>query len=367
MHVSPKGRAEILSHEAIVLDRYKDSVGVLTIGVGHTAAAGPPDPRQPLEALTVDEAVALFARDLPRYDVEVERAVKVPLEQHEFDALVSFHFNTGAIGKAAFVKKLNAGDRAGAAKGMMAWRKPAEIIPRRQKEQELFRDGIYSGDGKVSVYRADKAGRVQWKKGKRVSIASLTGRADPAPKPAAPQMPAPKRSAAITDEKTVSLVQTMLRNIGYAEVGQPNGQIGEFTKTAVLAFRSSNGLPPGDHIDDELISALVRAEPRKLPETRTEATPAEVREKVPEAKASWQGKVAGLWTAAVTGVSAVVSGAMDYLGDAKGYLEPVREFAGDVPGWVWFAAVGIGAFALSRVLQKGEAASVEAFQEGARR
>jgi hypothetical protein len=192
------------------------------------------------------------------------------------------------------------------------------------------------------------------------------GRGRPtSPRPApAPRPPAVR---AIDDPATVSLVQGWLRNLGYTEVGPADGKIGPFTRTAIRAFRAENGLPEGEEIDQALIVALATAKPRQIAPERKEATPAEVREKVPEAKATWQGKVAGWWTAVISGVGAAISGAMDYLGDAKGYLDPVKEFAGDVPGWVWFAAVAIGAFVLSRTLQKGEAASVQAFQEGARR
>jgi len=171
----------------------------------------------------------------------------------------------------------------------------------------------------------------------------------------------------ITDPHTVSLVQGWLRNLGYTEVGQPDGKIGTFTRAGIRAFRAENGLPENESIDQALIVALATAKPRQIAPARAEASPAEVRDKVPEAKATWQGKIASWWTAAIGGVGAALSGAIDYLGDARGYLEPVREFAGDVPGWVWFAAVGAGAFLLSRTLQKGEAASVQAFQEGARR
>lgn len=88
--------------------------------------------------------------------------MKVALKQHQFDALVSFHFNTGAIGRASFVKLLNAGDLVGAAKGFMDWKKPAEIIGRRRAEQALFRDGVYGADGKVTAYPASASGSVQW-------------------------------------------------------------------------------------------------------------------------------------------------------------------------------------------------------------
>lgn len=190
---------------------------------------------------------------------------------------------------------------------------------------------------------------------------------EPSPARSKSKPRAPAASTDITDAKTVSLVQRWLRNLGYTEVGPADGKIGPFTRTAIRAFRAEKGLPAGEVIDQDLIVALATAKPREIAPERAEATPAEVREKVPEAKAAHQGKVMGWFGAAIGGIGTAISGALDYLGEAKGYLEPVKEFAGDVPGWVWFAAVGVGAFVLSRTLQKGEAASVEAFKEGARR
>ena len=49
----------------------------------------------------IREAFRVFRADLARYEAAVLRAVKVPLKPHEFDALVSFHYNTGGIAKAA--------------------------------------------------------------------------------------------------------------------------------------------------------------------------------------------------------------------------------------------------------------------------
>lgn len=174
MRVSTKGLMALISHEGIVQSRYKDSVGVWTVGVGHTAAAGGIDPAKFRGELSIPEVMDLLRKDIAKYEVGVNRAVKVPLAQHEFDALVSFHYNTGAIGKASFVRKLNAGDRAGAMKGIMDWRKPKEIIPRRKAERDLFRTGKYPPPY-ANVYPATDSGAVQWGKGRRVYLPDLLG------------------------------------------------------------------------------------------------------------------------------------------------------------------------------------------------
>lgn len=202
MKVSDKGVAELLSHEAMVTSPYRDSVGVWTVGVGHTSSAGKPNPQTLAKGVEapLGELVDLFRRDLSQYETDVNNAVKVPLKQHEFDALVSFHFNTGAIARASLVKKLNAGDRMGAAEGLLEWKKPAEIIERRRKEMKLFRDGRYSNDGKCTIYPADRNGRVQWGSGRRVSVARLVApaaKAAPAPElPKATPLPVPTPVAA---------------------------------------------------------------------------------------------------------------------------------------------------------------------------
>ena len=51
--------------------------------------------------------------------------VKVPLNQNEFDALVSLVFNIGAGGfkGSSVLRNLNAGNRRGAADSMLAWNK----------------------------------------------------------------------------------------------------------------------------------------------------------------------------------------------------------------------------------------------------
>jgi lysozyme len=177
---SARGAADIIAHEAIVLSRYKDVAGVWTIGVGHTAAAGGLDPATFTGTLTLDAALALFLEDIRKYERRVAKAFTRPLAQHEFDAAVSFDFNTGGIDRATWVETFNAGDREAAIAQIMNWRKPAPIIPRREKEQALFATGRYAGDGNAMVYPATKTGKVLWKRGRRLAILDALQRTQPA-------------------------------------------------------------------------------------------------------------------------------------------------------------------------------------------
>lgn len=191
MKTSTKGMIEIASHEGIVPMPYRDSVGVWTWGIGHTKAAGEPNPATMARGVghPIPEVFATFKRDLAKYEHRVNDAVKVPLKQHEFDALVSFDFNTGGIYRAKLTAALNAGDRVGAAAKFMGWKKPPEIIPRRKKEQALFRDGTYSSGGMANVYTASASGKVNWGSSRRVNVAKLLGEPAPEPVPPEPGLP----------------------------------------------------------------------------------------------------------------------------------------------------------------------------------
>lgn len=193
MQISNRGLIEIASHEGVCLRPYRDSVGVLTIGVGHTAAAGPPDPA--LFPTSDDQAIgamfSIFRNDLAKVEEEVNALVRVPLKQHQFDALCSFHFNTGGLGRAALRVALNNRDYDGAANGFMGWTKPPEIIGRRRKEQALFRDGLYSSGGKVNVFPVNARQQPVYSQGKMVDAASILGRDQAAVLPE-PDIPPPR-------------------------------------------------------------------------------------------------------------------------------------------------------------------------------
>lgn len=188
MQLSGKGVLEIAEHEGVVLGPYLDSVGVWTEFVGHTAAAGGSDPAKALKVDTrtwsddqvkqqMIVALTQFDADLDSYEDRVNRAIKVPLKQHQYDSLVSFDFNTGGIFRAKLTEAINRGDLSG--EGFMGWTKPKEIIKRRTSEQNLFRTGNYEANGvMIPVYDALGNGKFKFRKaisGK--DMAALMGQA----------------------------------------------------------------------------------------------------------------------------------------------------------------------------------------------
>lgn len=140
MDLSAIGSAVLVAREGRRLDAYRDSVGIWTIGIGHTSAAGPPAVTQGLR-LTAAECDAVFARDVGRFVRTVAAVVPSDLPDHAFDALVSLCFNIGegAFRRSTVVRRLKAGDRAGAAEAILMWNRPASLIPRRRAEYDQFR------------------------------------------------------------------------------------------------------------------------------------------------------------------------------------------------------------------------------------
>lgn len=153
---SNQGVSFIERHEGVVLKAYRDPVGILTIGAGLTKASGVVDPK-PGQQITAKEASRLLAQALNRnYEPRVRKAMPGTM-QHEFDAAVSFDFNTGAITRASWVKAwLNGRDWPKVKTGIAAWRKGGgRVLPglvrRRNEEYELLRLGVYHPAIKAKV------------------------------------------------------------------------------------------------------------------------------------------------------------------------------------------------------------------------
>lgn len=169
------------------------------------------------------------------------------------------------------------------------------------------------------------------------------------------------------NDEVVAQVQRRLKELGYSEIGNIDGDFGDLTEKAILIFRHDAGLPLSGAIDSNLIVALAKAKPREMPTGRAEATPKEVREVVPEAKANWWSKVAGFWSAVAGAVIAFVNWVIGSFAEIRDFVQPMLDLLAGVPVWVYALAFAGGALWLYLNGRKGEAASVEAVQEGARR
>jgi GH24 family phage-related lysozyme (muramidase) len=144
MQTSEKGIALIKQFEGCKLTAYQDSVGVWTIGYGWTQ---PVDGKPVRSGMTIKQETAerLLKTGLVSYEIDVSRLVKVGLTQGQFDALVSFTYNLGArsLSTSTLLRKLNAGDYAGAADEFLRWNKAGGkvlngLTRRREAERALF-------------------------------------------------------------------------------------------------------------------------------------------------------------------------------------------------------------------------------------
>lgn len=140
MKMSDKGRALLEQREGVKLHAYRDSVDVLTIGVGHTSKAGAPHV-SPGMVITAAEADEILSRDLAKFETAVNSSVKVKLADHEFDACVSLAFNIGggAFSSSSVVRALNAGDKRAAADDFLMWKSAGgrPILLKRRKSERL--------------------------------------------------------------------------------------------------------------------------------------------------------------------------------------------------------------------------------------
>lgn len=163
MRTSINGKIALAVSEGIVDTAYKDSVGVWTLGIGHTLGAGYPDPKAFIgKKMTISEVFDLFDKDLKKYEDMVTRNVRVPLLQHEFDALVHFVYNVGEgnLKKSKLLKNLNNGNKKEAwESGFHGWLRPASLKGRRDKERRIAKFAAY-GSTVAPLYTANTAGKL---------------------------------------------------------------------------------------------------------------------------------------------------------------------------------------------------------------
>ncbi|RNM07715.1 lysozyme [Dickeya undicola] len=144
MQISNNGITLISKFEGRRLTAYQDSVGVWTIGYGWTQAVDGKPVRRGMQ-IDLPTAERLLRCGVVQYEQAVNQLVKVKLTQGQFDALVSFTYNLGirSLSTSTLLKKLNAGDIAGAADEFQKWNRAggkilAGLVARRAAERELF-------------------------------------------------------------------------------------------------------------------------------------------------------------------------------------------------------------------------------------
>ena len=142
--LSPAGIDLISNFEGLKLEAYYDQAGVCTIGFGTTIYPNGV-PVQSDDQCSVEQAKRYMHHDLERFEKAVSSAIKVPLTQNQFDALVSLTYNigAGAFKNSTLLKLLNQGDYAGASQQFDVWIKAGGqtvqgLVNRRAVEKAYF-------------------------------------------------------------------------------------------------------------------------------------------------------------------------------------------------------------------------------------
>lgn len=163
MKMGEKGLKLVKSFEGLYLKAYKCPAGVWTIGYGHTGKVNGKAIGSGMK-ITEKTADQLLRNDMKEFEKVVRSAVKVKINQNQFDALVSFAFNcgAGALRSSTILKMVNQKKFITAARHFEDWSKAtvngkkvvlAGLLRRRKAEAALFSTGIPS---KVSTYSKNK-------------------------------------------------------------------------------------------------------------------------------------------------------------------------------------------------------------------
>lgn len=252
-----------------------------------------------------------------------------------------------------------------------------------QHRQLEIGQSYYDGDGindclvdVATVAAAMEEAREIWTKlgGKGGNHIADAGKKVPPPPPDwdvtighPPRVPPRRPEATKQGDPLVELIQQALLAKGYAMVGRVDGRAGRNTRAAIRAFEDENGLPDSGEPTAELLAQILAAPARPVSEQREAASPAAVREAVPEVKANWLSGLVALGMAGLSGIGAAVGFAVENFVVVKAAAQPILDQLGDVPAWAYAAVFGGVALWLWWHARKGEAAGVEAFKRGERR
>lgn len=125
--------------EGVRYTPYYDVAGVLTVCYGHTGADIIKN-----KTFSPAECKAMLDKDLQPFARSVERSVKVPTNEYQKAALISFSYNVGvtAFERSSLLRQLNAGNYQAACDGLRQWtyaggKQWKGLMNRREVEREV--------------------------------------------------------------------------------------------------------------------------------------------------------------------------------------------------------------------------------------
>ncbi len=143
MKASDRGIALVKEFEGLSREVYLCPAGKPTVGYGHLIKSS--ETASFANGVTQKQALEILEKDADYAVAAVNRLVRTPLTQNQFDALVSFTFNLGegALAKSSLLKELNAGHTLQAAQEFHKWinaggKQVQGLVNRRKAESELF-------------------------------------------------------------------------------------------------------------------------------------------------------------------------------------------------------------------------------------
>jgi len=228
-----------------------------------------------------------------------------------------------------------------------------------ERRARAFARGSITGNDVVAIRRKINGGahgleeaRVYLKKGEKIWPDSSV------------VQHAVSKDAAGTAGSQVEYVQRHLRELGYYEVGEVDGEFGSRARGALLAFKADNGLPLTPEIDKDTILALYNGKPRVVGENRAKATAADL---APKSRTVWmavRNKVASMASAIVSFAIAAFYGLVEEFEEAQRVTEPFRAALSHIHPAVWFGLAGVIALVIWRMNANVEQRVVEDYRKG---
>jgi len=150
LSTSKNGLEHIVKWEGLMLKKYICPAGKPTIGVGHVILPG-----ENYQIITREQALEILAKDIERFENAIKKHITISLNQNQFDAIVSFIFNTGEGGiiNTGVQQAINSGNFANVPANLEAWSKfkvngklkiNQGLLNRRKSEGQLFMTPMHS-------------------------------------------------------------------------------------------------------------------------------------------------------------------------------------------------------------------------------